>query len=307
MVGFGKLAGASVVMVVFGAACGGGGSVDDLIDGNADTTDEGAGADDPGDAVFGDIGDAAEGGAGGNLEVVDAPTVTADPGHIVVDVDGRQLVYPLVGSTHPMCDVTPETIQVNVQQTEAGDFSLVATPRDGVWLGSITFSPQGTTDSYGADFQSGRLGIGDNAVSYDGPINKVVDFDIVNAETVEGTVAINCDSPGGDPTAEVGDQSYTFPLSGAQGIDCTVAPEEFEVRINRLSLDGTQLEMQGRGGPDQWVGAVVVYTAEGNSIAQLAPDGSGLVIDGGTVGFDGTFTMPDGTEVTGSATATCFQ
>jgi hypothetical protein len=75
--------------------------------------------------------------------------------------------------------------------------------------------------------------------------------------------------------------------------------------VNRLGLDGLQLEMQGRNDGTQWIGAVVVYTADGNWTGQLPADGTGLAVEGTTVTFDGTFVGPDGSEVAGTATATC--
>ena len=103
----------------------------------------------------------------------------------------------------------------------------------------------------------------------------------------------------------VGDQSFTFPVSGAQSFECEVTPEEFEIRVNRLALDGTQLEMQGSFDGSQWLGNVTVYTNDGNLRTSLPSDGTGLTVDGSSVTFEGTFELPDGTESPGSAAAAC--
>lgn len=297
---FGKFVTMSAVLLT--VACGGGGdSTDDV------SVDDLTGGDSTGDAVTGDDGGDVGGDVDGVVEVVGAPTVTVGPGLVVVEVDGQVLEFPFAAATYPTCEISPDSIQVNLQQTEAGDFALIASSDGDSWFGSITVGPSDSNASYGADLVGGRFGIGDDAISYEGPMSKVVDFDVVNAESVDATVAVNCESPGGDPTAMVGDQAYSFPMSGAQGIECTVSADEFEIRINRLAVDDLQLEMQGRHDGTQWVGAVVVYAPGGNSTAPLPLDGTGLVVDGGTVTFDGTFTDPDGNEVAGSATATCFE
>jgi hypothetical protein len=292
---------AVVAMAVMVAACGGGDdSASDLFG------DEGG--DDVDENVFDDVGDAAEQFERGDasFEVLEAPTVTADPGTAVIEVDGQRLDYPMAGAIHLTCDVSPESVQINIQTPEGYSMSMIASTITGSWTGSLTAVGDDTNVAYGSGFGGGRVGIGDDAVSYEGPIDKVVDRDITNPEVLDGAVAVNCATPGGEPTATVDDQTYTFPVSGAQSFDCEVAADAFEIRVNRLAIDDLQLEMQGRNDGAQWVGAVVVYTSEGNWTGPLPPDGAGLSIEGGTVTFDGTFAGPDGTEVQGSATATCF-
>ena len=48
--------------------------------------------------------------------------------------------------------------------------------------------------------------------------------------------------------------SYSFPVTGAQSVTCTVADDAVEVRINRLAIDGLQLEIQATSDGGQWLG-----------------------------------------------------
>lgn len=258
--------------------------------------------------VVDDVGDDTEQLDGGDaaFEVVDGPTVEVDPGVVVLEVDGERIEYPMAGSINLVCDVSPEYVQVNVQTPDGQSMSLLASTNSGSWTGSLNATrADDSSVAYGSTFGGGVVGIGASSVSYEGPIDKVVDRDIMNPETLTGTVAANCDSPGGDPTAVIGTDTYTFPVTGAQSFECTVGPTEFEIRVNRLSREGLQLEMQGRDEGGRWVGAVTVYTNEGNWTAILPEDGAGLTIDGGSVAFEGAFAGPDGSEVDGSATAAC--
>lgn len=300
-----KLVASVAVAVMAMAACGGdddatpdvGGDAGDLVDDAADDAAE----------VVDDVGEAAEeleGGAG-SFEVLDAPTVTADPGTAVVEVDGQRLEYRFVGSVNPTCDISPDYVQINVQSADGYSMSMIVSNLTGGWTGSLTAVGEETNVAYGSGFVGGRVGIGADAVSYEGPIDKVVDRDILNPETMDGTVAVNCATPGGDPTATLGDQAFAFPVSGAQSFECEVGADAFEIRVNRLAVDGLQLEMQGRDDGTQWIGAVVVYTSDGSWTGQLPPDGAGLTVEGAAVTFEGTFIGPDGAEVSGSAAATC--
>lgn len=298
-------AGFAAVALVAGA-CGGGDDDDSLSD-LLDAAEESGDLGDPSDQTASDIDDVVDAadGSGGAIEVVAAPSITVDPGLAVVEVDGQTLEYRTAGSIALTCEVAPESVQVNIQTPEGQSIAVRASMTGGDWFGSITAGAEDSNVQYSSDMFGGTLGIGDGAVSYSGPMIKIVDFDIVNAEDVIGTMAVNCATPGGDPSATVGGQEFVFPVSGAQSFQCMVLPEEFEIRVNRLALEGLQLEMQGRNDGTQWIGSVTVYTNDGNLSAPLPPDGAGLTIDGTSVTFDGTFTAPDGTESTGSASATC--
>jgi len=110
---------------------------------------------------------------------------------------------------------------------------------------------------------------------------------------------------GGDPTAEVGGETFVFPTSGAQSVTCDVQPEALEVRVNRLAIDGLQLELQGNFDGERWVGSATVYTNEGNYSSPLPLDGAGLTIDGTSVTYAGTFSSPAGDDVDGTVSVTC--
>jgi hypothetical protein len=197
---------------VFVTACGGG----DDSDATSAAGDVGDAADDTDENVFDDVGDAAdefESGAS-SFEVLDAPTVTADPGGAVVEVDGQRFEYQLAGSISPTCEVSPEYVQVNIQSADGYSMSLVVSKATGSWTGSLTAVGEDTNIAYGSGFGGGRVGIGDNAVSYEGPIDKVVDRDIMNPETMNGTVAVNCDAPGGDPPRRSGIRRSSSPSAG---------------------------------------------------------------------------------------------
>jgi hypothetical protein len=139
--------------------------------------------------------------------------------------------------------------------------------------------------------------------------------DPANTRDVEASIAVNCDTTGaggaGEATADIGGQTFAFPASGAQSFECTVTASNLNVRVNRLALDGTQIEIQGTQQSGQWVGNVYVISGSDRYNATLPGDGAGLEIDGSSVKFAGTFTQTSETdpateqEVDGTASVTC--
>ncbi len=245
------------------------------------------------------------GGQGGGT--VGAPTLNADPGFAWAEVDGDRLEYQSSGGVAYECTVADDRVTVNFQTADGHDLLLQGAHQADGWILSLTFQRGGDGIQYSATSTGGdgTFGVGDGAISYEGKVGRVEDFDVANATKVDARVAVNCASAGGDPTATIGGETYVFALSGAQSVTCEVAPDRVTVRINRLALDGGQLEIDGRQDGGRWIGAVVVYTSGGQFTSPMATDGTGLTIDGSSVEFAGAFKAPDGSMLDGTASATC--
>lgn len=176
---------ASIAIGLMVVSCGGG-------DGDQGLGDEGSPsvtADAGGNQGGGDADTAASGQAG-------PPTHTADPGQAWAEVDGQRLEYMAADSQHYSCEVMSDRITINYQTADGHDLNLQASILDGNWVGNLTFKPGGgeVEVSYGATlgFDPGTLGIGDEAVSYEGTVSRVEDFDVVNAQETQATIAVNC-------------------------------------------------------------------------------------------------------------------
>lgn len=276
------------------AACGG------------DADDEGG----LGEDVFADIGQASgdvdpgDGGSAGATEI-GAPTQTADPSSGWVEVDGQRYDFAALGSTHFRCDVMEDGITINFQQTTSeNDFSVQGGLVNGQWNASVNFAPSGQSQiTYGASigFDPGTAGIGDQAFSYEGTMSRVEDFDIVNAQEVQATIAVNCATPGGDPTAEVAGESLSFPFSGAGNLECDVSDVQSYVLISHSQPENIQLQVD-----IQEAFAVFHITSGEDRYESFVPDdGTGLTIDGSSVTYQGVFTGPTGEEFDGSVSVNC--
>lgn len=287
-------------VLLIATACGGDGG-----DGNADGGggDDAAGASDGGSDSSGGGGDSQSSGGGGMT--VGAPTQSADPGHGWVEVDGRRIEYEASGSINYNCLVTADEVRVNFQSPGGHDFVINAVLQSGAWLGSLTVHPGDEDVQYGGSIPAdvATLGVGDSTVSYEGTLDKIVGVDVMNAETMDATIAVNCASPGGDPTAVIDGTSYVFPLSGAQSVTCAVAEDQIEVRINRLAIDNLQLEIEATG--PEWAGAIVVYAGEERFRSTIPADGEGLTLNGGSLSYEGTFVDTADGSFEGTVEVTC--
>jgi len=242
-----------------------------------------------------------------------SPSLTTDPGTAYAEVDGERIEYRSSGSIAYSCEVDDERITVNFQTADGQDLLLQATSDGDAWLGRLTFaSAEESTTRYSATIDgSSGLVVGGDALSYQGPVDRIQGTDLAGAEELDAEVAVNCASPGGDgagaggePVAEVGGETYTFPLSGAQSVTCDVAPDEVEVRVNRLALDDLQLEIDMTGGPGDWLGSVAAYTPDGTYRVTLSGEAEGFAVDGDTVTYDGPLEL-DGVESDASVSVTC--
>jgi hypothetical protein len=275
----------ATVVALLTAACGGGvGDVGDL-----------------GGEVFEGIGEASgdvesgDQGSGGATEIGPV-TQTADPSTGWVEVDGQRHEFSAFGSIHYTCEVMEDRITINFQETTAGSsFGLQGAMVDGQWNASLTFVPgEQEAVQYGASigFDPGVFGIGGNEISFEGTMSRVEDRDIVNAQDVQGAFAVNCAAPGGDPTAEIGGQAFTFPLSGGNSVDCAISDQEVAVLIGRNRPEFVQLQVD-------------ISNDDGTYTSFVPPDGTGLEIDGASLTYEGIFTTPDGSEVEGSVSVSC--
>jgi hypothetical protein len=294
-----------VFLVIVLAGCGGGD--DDLLGDGAGLSTDSISGDDSGGTIASQSGEESADDAADDAVGLTAPTLSANPGEAWADVDGERLVYAANGSLYYTCDIGTEQILINFQTADGHDLSIQATSQGDGWLGLLSFKPGGAGNvQYGADLAaSGTLVVSENEISYVGTVNRVEDFDVTNAKDVDAGIAVNCTSTGGEPSAVIGDQTYELPASGAQSFDCLVAPDDIEVRINRLAVDGLQLEIDGRQESGNWLGAVVVYDGDARFTSTLDAAGEGLEIDGSSITYRGTFVGTDGAEVDGSVDMTC--
>lgn len=240
---------------------------------------------------------------------------TTDPGQTVVDADGEQIVYQGSASQFYTCEVTADRVTVNYQTSEGHNFSLQASDQGDGWIGNISFNPVGgdTVVGYTAGIPGdGTLGIGDNAISWEGTASRIEDFDFETERDATVAIAINCAPPGGNPMATIGGQEFVFVLSGAS-ISCEVTDDMVEVYIDR-QVDDLHLQIDLRPEGDGVIGGVNVIDGDDSYYAVIwSGDGTdaGLVIDGSTVSYEGTFVHSSATdsdleeELEGSATATC--
>jgi len=246
------------------------------------------------------------GGAGGGA--AGAVTKTTEPGQALVEVDGETIVYRAAGSSFYTCDILDDRITVNFQTGDGHDLLIQGSLQASGWVANVNFKAAGASNvQYGATIpvDADAFGLGNSAMSFEGTVSRIKDFDIANAERVPATIAVNCASPGGDPTAQIGDETYVFRLSGAQSVQCDVTPDQFEVRINRLSTDDLQLEAQGRQQSGAWLGNVTVYAGSERFTSTFVSIGTGLDIEGSTLNYEGTFTSTGGEELEGSISVTC--
>lgn len=249
------------------------------------------------------------GGQGGSGEAGEL-TVTTEPGRASVVVDGQAIEYGGgTGSIYYTCEIGEETIVVNFQTADGHDLLIQGGLQATGWVANISFKSADDENNvqYGATIPTNAdsFGLGDNALSFEGTVSRMEDFDPSTSEDLPATIAVNCASAGGDPMATIGGEDFTFPLSGAQSVTCDLSSEQFEVRINRLAIDDLQLEAQGRQDGDNWVGAMVIYAGDERFTSPLPQDGEGIEIDGPTLSYTGTFESAEGDEVEGSLAVTC--
>jgi hypothetical protein len=268
-------------------------------------------SEDLGEAVFGEDPAAtfSGGGEAGPL------TGTADPGQAVVEVEGEQIVYEAAGSLFYTCEVAADRITINYQTPEGHDFNLQASDQGDGWIGSISFNPAegDAIVGYGAQIPTdGTLGLGDNAISFDGTASRIEDFDFETQRDVQASIVVNCEPPGGSPTVTIGATEYEVPLSGAQSVTCEVDQGAVEIMINRLALEDRQLQISVRTEGDNLLGIVVLTDGEDEYLATMPLDGAGLEIESGTVTYSGPFVHTSAAdpsleeELEGTAKATCF-
>lgn len=305
----------ALVVAVASAACSSGGGessfTPESADGSANEAGD-SGADNDsggGDSASVDGNDSESGSGGGGLVSSDQVTLTADPGSAYAEVDGERFVYEAAGSLGYTCEIGADAIRINFQTPEGQDLSAQVVRSGDGWTGQLTFtSAEGGQVQYSAvvDRGSGTLGVSDEALSYEGTADRIEDFDLLNATPVPARVAVNCALPGdgGDPVAEIDGTLYSFPLSGAQSVSCSVSPSDIDITVNRLALENLQLAIDMRGGPDDWIGSVFVITPEGNFSVTLVGDADGLEIDGSTVTYAGPI-EGDAGEVEAEVAITC--
>lgn len=231
-------------------------------------------------------------------------TVAADPSQAWVETDGERFVYDAIAEpVHYTCEITDERVSINFQFN--GPSLLIQGSRmDDGWLLNLTFTGAEDNIQYGATIPGdGALGLGDGQLSYEGPIDKVVDRDILNPTEIDAKLAVNCLAPEGQPTAVIDGTEYVVSMVGASSLRCEVSSEAVTVQINRLTAEGTNIDIGVEAQDDGWFGHVVVTTPTGSWTASDSPN-PGLTVDGSTVTYEGTF-EGDAGSVEGSVVVTC--
>lgn len=279
-----------VVVGMLLTACGGVAELDDVIDSEdafgtpAPTSEDGSFE--------------AGGGEAGQV------TVTADPSQAWVEADGERFVYDAVGAVHYACDISDEQVRINFQFN--GPSLLIQGGKlDGEWLLNLTFTVEESSIQYAATLPGeGSLGLGDGQLSYEGPIDRVENRDILNPTVVDADLAVNCTQPEGQPTAVIDGTEYVVSTVGASSVTCEVSAEEVTVQVNRLTTEGTNIDIGVEAQDGGWFGHVSVTTPSGNFLAKDSPNPAGLTVDGSTVTYEGTFEGDSG-DVEGSVEVTC--
>jgi len=176
---------------------------------------------------------------------------------------------------------------------------------DGGWLLNLTFTVDENDIQYGATLPGeGSLGLEDGQLSYEGPIDRVEDRDILNPTAVDAKLAVNCNQPEGQPTAMIDGTEYVVSMVGAASVECEVSDENVTVQVNRLTTDGTNIDIGVDAQDGGWFGHVSVTTPSGSYSAKDSPNPVGLTVEGSTVSYDGVFEGDSG-DVDGSLTVTC--
>jgi hypothetical protein len=252
-----------------------------------------------------------------------AVTVSADPGHAVVTVDGRTIDHTANDTGGSFnCTFSDDVIALAVN-SEFGSMTLTADRTADGWIGRFTAdSDEGDADSwiqYSAQPFDGELGIDNDTttLSYVGTAVRQDRIAMSNGEmdtpTVQVTVAVNC---GIEPaTFEVGGEAFTFPLFAADSTTCQVAePDSIDITINYLATENRQLQFDLRPDGDGVIGGVFVIDGDdrwSSVISTASGSADGLSFDGSTVTYTGIFehtsdSDPDLSEdVEGSAVVTC--
>lgn len=233
-------------------------------------------------------------------------TVTADPAQTWVEVDGEGIVYNAINSIHYECLISDDRVSINYQTGGGHDLLIQGGVLDGGWLLNLTFTHGNEENvAYGATLPGdGSLGIAGDQLSYEGPVDRVENRDILNPTPVEVSIAVNCSVPDGQPTAIIDGTEYVVSMVGADRVMCEVSAEAVTVQVNRLTADGTNLDIGVEAQAGGWFGHVVVTTPDGNFVAKDSPNPAGLVVDGSTVSYQGTFEGDTG-DVEGSVVIDC--
>jgi hypothetical protein len=304
----------------FVAGCGGGGLDVD----NGSPFDQAGNQDDAsgGDVAGGDV-DLGDLGTAPGALVAGAVTVSVEPGHAMVTVDGRTIDHHAndVGGVF-RCTFSDERIALEVNSS-FGSMTLSVDGGDDGWVGRFTADSDEGDDSswiqYSAQPFDGELGIDSesNTLSYMGTAvrqDRIAMSDgNMDTPTVDVTVAVNC---GIEPAAlEVGGETFTFPLFEADSTTCTVAaPDSIDIMINYLGTEDRQLQFDVRPDGDGLIGGVTMLDG-GERWSSVISTGSGsaegLSFDGSTVTYTGTFehtsdSDPDQSEdAEGTVVVTC--
>lgn len=234
-------------------------------------------------------------------------TVTADPAQTWVEVEGERYVYDAIGTIHYECLISDDRVSVSYQTGNGHDLLIQGSVLDQGWLLNLNFTVgEQTNIAYGATLPGdGSLGLGDGQLSYEGPIDRVEDRDILNPTIVDASIAVNCSVPEGEPMAVINGVEYVISMVGAASVVCEVSADAVTVQINRLIEDGTNLdigvEMQDGG----WFGHVAVTTPDDHYLAKDSPNPVGLTVSGSTVTYEGTFEGDVVGEVEGSVVVDC--
>jgi hypothetical protein len=157
---------------------------------------------------------------------------------------------------------------VNFETGDGHDLLVQAGILDGEWVTNITFSPRDDNVRYSISAPGdGDLRVSKSTLTYVGTAEFTeIGNDLDSARDVDASIEVNCASPGGgeEASAEIGGETYVFPVSGAQSYECGIGTDNFRIVINRLGRDDIQLSLGARQdeGAGGWLGNVSVVVGE---------------------------------------------
>ena len=97
---------------------------------------------------------------------------------------------------------------------------------------NLTFTTEEDNIQYGATLPGeGTLGLEDGQLSYEGPIDRVVDRDILNPTVVDAKLAVNCSQPDNQPTAVIDGTEYVVSMVGTSSSRCEVSSDAITIQV----------------------------------------------------------------------------
>ena len=224
---------------------------------------------------------------------------TAEPGTAVVAFDDQSVVYRMVGSVNPRCEVTDERFQVSMEDADGNLFIFDGTPADGEtgWQGSPAFDVDRLHHEGNA--LSGHVNVDGDVITYQGTITIFLDRSDINSwEDTLGSVTANCSRPNGLPTATIDGETFEIPVSGASGFECEFSDDRFNFDVEYRTFDkypdgnfaNERITVDGRLEGERWIGGILVRLGPDEYRGFIPEDLAGLEVGPEGARWSGTLT-----------------